>query len=90
MAHPRATKSHACALLMAGGSVSHVAMMTGVPKQTISRWLNQDVDLLRAECLRTNPNVGAVVAVIGGALPRLARRKRSPKRRKKNGTSVKI
>ena len=72
MAHSPQVKAEAMALLVAGNTVGYVAKMTGVPKQTVSRWLNRDVQAVLAEALRTSPQLQAAVLAIREILPGLS------------------
>lgn len=83
MAHSPKKKSEALALLVGGSPVGYVAAMTAIPKQTISRWRNRDLEVLRADRLRASATLRAVaVAIAEAGLASVAPRK---KRRKRMG-----
>ena len=58
--HPIETKARAIALLITGNSQAHVSRLTGVPKQTISRW-QVDAEQFMRDCLKTHPEYQTLV-----------------------------
>lgn len=59
MAHPLRVKAQAMAMLITGDTVTYVAKVTGVPKQTISRW-KVDADRLLREIVKSSPALQAI------------------------------
>lgn len=51
MAHSNEVKAYALALLMLGNRVNHVARVTNLPRQTVSRW-RLEADQIIVECFR--------------------------------------
>jgi len=62
MAHSKEKKAQAWALLLTGHTVAQTAEATGVPKQTVSRWKNEDADRIMPDLLRASPALRAVAA----------------------------
>lgn len=70
MAHPPAVKAQALAMLILGDRVTYVAKVTGVPKQTVSRW-KPEADAFLRDLIRSSPKLQAVCAAIRETLPGL-------------------
>lgn len=51
MAHTQRVKAKAIVLVLTGHRVNHIARMTGVPKQTVSRWRGEAEGILAQSML---------------------------------------
>ncbi len=80
MTHPAHVKARALALLLTGERVMNVSRMTGVPKQTVSRW-RRDSDSILRQAMRSCPELRAAVASIRSIFVSLSQVDRDIKKR---------